>query len=154
MSSSAGSAPAQFSDLATGDTAGVIAMMRQTMQGIDAGLPHMTQRDTMLAAVADSQPRHLTAWLQDGLVRKLVVTDSGGTGPGGGETDVWFLGGDVAVVEQVADVYALDAGRIVLWTDGTLQPRTDIPHDLLMTRETFLIATVGTWLGVFGIRLP
>lgn len=129
-------------------------MMRQTMQNIDAGLPQMTQRDTTLPAVADAEPRHLTAWLQNGVVRKLVVADSGGNGPGAGETEVWFLGGDLAVVQQVADVYAFDAGRIVLWTDGTLQPRPDVAKDLLMARETQLINTVRQWLTVFGIALP
>lgn len=129
-------------------------MMRQTMQNIDAGLPQMTQRDTILSPVADSQPRHLTAWLENGVVRKLMVADSGGNAPGTGETDVWFFGGDLAVVQQVADAYAFDAGRIVLWTDGTLQPRTDITPDLVMAREASLIETVRRWLGVFGVTLP
>lgn len=124
------------------------------MQDVDAGLPQMTKRDTFLPPVADSQPRHLTAWLDVGVVRKLVATDSGGNGPGAGETDVWFLGGDVAVVQQIADVYAFDAGRIVLWTDGTLQPRTDITTDVLMARETSLIDRVRQWLAVFGVQMP
>jgi hypothetical protein len=129
-------------------------MMRQTMQQIDAGLPQMTERDTTLPPVADSQPRHLAAWLQEGVVRKLVVADSGGNGPGSGETDIWFLGGDVAVLQQVADVYAFDAGRIVLWTDGTLQPRTDVDQQLVMAKETQLIDSARQWLAVFGIALP
>ncbi len=114
----------------------------------------MTERDTTLPPVADSQPRHLAAWLQEGVVRKLVVADSGGNGPGSGETDIWFLGGDVAVLQQVADVYAFDAGRIVLWTDGTLQPRTDVDQQLVMAKETQLIDSARQWLAVFGIALP
>ena len=151
---SAGAAPAQFSDLAPGDTAGVISMMRQTMQNIDAGLSQMSERDTLLAAVGDSQPRHLSVWLEGGVPRKLVVADSGGNGPGAGETDVWFLGGDVAVVQQVSDVYAFDTGRIVLWTDGTLEPRNDITPELRMARQTDLIESVRRWLSVFGVSLP
>jgi hypothetical protein len=151
---SAGAAPAQFSDLAPGDTAAVISMMRQVMQGIDAGLPSMTERDTLLTPVADSQPRHVAVWLDGGTVRKLVVGDSGGNGPGAGETDVWFLGGDVAVVQQVSDVYAFDAGRIVLWTDGSLEPRTDVTHDMIMTRESSLVDEIRRRLAVLGIPLP
>lgn len=129
-------------------------MMRQIMQSVDAGLAQMTHRDTLLAPVADSLPRHLAIWLEGDVVRKLVVTDSGGNGPAAGETDVWFLGGDVAIVQQVADVYAFDSGRIVLWTDGTLEPRTDITPDLRMARETALADRVRQWLAVFGIQLP
>jgi hypothetical protein len=129
-------------------------MMRQTMQNIDAGLAQMTHRDTLLPPVSDSLPRHLAIWFDGDVVRKLVVTDSGGNGPAAGETDVWFLGGDVAVVQQVADVYAFDAGRIVLWTDGTLDPRTDLTPDLVMARQATLIERVRQWLAVFGIQLP
>jgi hypothetical protein len=129
-------------------------MMRQVMQSIDAGLAQMTHRDTLLPPVSDSLPRHLSMWFEGDVVRKLVVTDSGGNGPGAGETDVWFLGGDVAVVQQIGDVYAFDAGRIVLWTDGTLEPRTDITPDLLMAREAALIDRVRQWLAVFGVQLP
>jgi len=129
-------------------------MMRQTMQDIDAGLPQMAHRDTLLPPVADSLPRHVAVWLEGDLVRKLVVSDSGGNGPSAGETDVWFLGGDVAIVQQVADVYAFDAGRIVLWTDGTLEPRTDITPDLVMARQSALVDRVRQWLAPFGIQLP
>lgn len=129
-------------------------MMRQTMQNIDAGLPQMTRRDTLLPPVGDSLPRHLAIWSEGDVVRKLVVTDSGGNGPAAGETDVWFLGGDVAIVQQVADVYAFDSGRIVLWTDGTLEPRTDVTLDLVMARQASLIDRVRQWLAVFAIQLP
>lgn len=129
-------------------------MMRQTMQNIDAGLAQMTERDTVLVPVADSLPRHLSIWLENGAVRKLAVVDSGGNGPGAGETEVWFLGGDVAVLQQTGDVYAFDAGRIVLWTDGVLEPRTDITPDLRMAREASLIDRVRQWLAAFGVQLP
>ncbi|HEY8061670.1 MAG TPA: hypothetical protein VID74_02675 [Gemmatimonadales bacterium] len=129
-------------------------MMRQIMQSVDAGLAEMTRRDTLLPPVADSLPRHLAIWLEGDVVRKLVATDSGGNGPAAGETDVWFLGGDVAIVQQVADVYAFDSGRIVLWTDATLEPRTDITPDLVMVRQAALIDRVRQWLAVFGIQLP
>jgi hypothetical protein len=152
--STVGSAPAQFSDLAPGDTSGVIAMMRQVMRQIDAALPQMVERDTVLPAVADSQPRHLAIWLENGVVRKLAVGDSGGNGPGAGETDVWFMGGDVAVMQRIADMYAFDSDRIVLWTDESFQPQTEAPKEFLMARQTELIDLVRQWLRIFGIELP
>ena len=146
--------PAQFSDLAPGDTAAVIAMMRSIMNGVDAGLGDMVQRDTFLPSVADSQPRHLSVWLDHDVVRKLVAADSGGNGPGAGETDVWFLGGDVAVIEETADIYAIDFGRIVLWTDATFVPRDDIDRDAMMARQSLLLDRVRSWLAVFGLGIP
>ena len=146
--------PAQFSDLAPGDTAGVIAMMRGIMQGIDTQLGGLQERDTVLAAVADSQPRRLTVWVQDSVPRKLVVSDSGGNGPGAGETDVWFMGGDVSVIEETDDIYALDFGAIVLWTDSSFQPRTDVDRDMFMARQTLLIDRVRNWLAVLGLTFP
>ncbi|MGH7582029.1 MAG: hypothetical protein ACREL5_02235 [Gemmatimonadales bacterium] len=146
--------PAQFSDLAPGDTSGVIDMMHRIMTGVDAGLGDMTQRDTFLPSVADSQPRHLSVWLDHDVVRKLVAADSGGNGPGAGETDVWFLGGDVAVIEETADIYAVDFGRIVLWTDASFVPRDDVDHDAMMARESLLMNRVRNWLTVFGLGIP
>jgi hypothetical protein len=148
-----GGAPAQFSDLPPGDTAAVVAMIRQTMRDIDASLAQMTEHDTTLAAVADSQPRRVSVWLDNNVVRKLVVTDSGGNGPGAGETEIWFVGGDVAVVQQVSDVYALDDGRIVLWTDEALQPRDDVTSAMLMTKQQALMEFAREWLAIVGITL-
>ena len=149
-----GAAPGQFVDLAPGDTAGVIAMMRQVMRGIDAGLVAMTRRDTSFAAAADSVARHLTVWLQDAVPRKLVVIDSMGQAQNNIETDVWFMGGDVVVMLQVADAFAFDADRIVLWTDEALQPRIDATPDALMAKQGVLIETVRGWLQRFKIALP
>jgi hypothetical protein len=149
-----GVAPAQFSDLAPGDTAGVIAMMRQTMSDINMQLDSMTRRDTTVTLPGDSVQHHLVAWLAHNEIRKLVVTGADSSGQNNGETDVWFTGGDVSVIEQVSDFYAIDFGRIVLWTDDTMQPRSDITSDLVMARETQLMDTVRRWLMVFGVALP
>ncbi len=147
-----GSAPAHFSDLPPGDTAAVIAMMRQTMRSIDAGLTMMTQRDTILAS--DSILHHLTAWLQGGTVRKLVVIDSTAGRQSNVETDVWFMGGDVAVLLQPADAYAIDSDRIVLWTDESLNPRTDVTPELMMATQSTLIDQAERWLTMLGVKSP
>ncbi|HEY3934020.1 MAG TPA: hypothetical protein VGL65_05320 [Gemmatimonadales bacterium] len=129
-------------------------MMRQTMRTIDAQLPQMVQHDSIVTLPGDSLPRHLTAWLQNDVIRKLMAVDTNATGVNNGETDIWFMGGDVAIVQQVADIYAIDGGRIVLWTDETFEPRGDITPELMMDRETKLMATAASWAGVFGIKLP
>jgi hypothetical protein len=147
-------APGQFADLAPGDTAGVIAMMRQVMRSVDAGLGDMVQRDTALAPGDDSTSHHLTVWLQDGVPRKLVVVDSAGHGQNNTETEVWFMGGEVAVLMQVTDGYAFDGDRIVLWTDEALQPRIDATREALMAKQAALIETVWGWLRTLHIALP
>ena len=147
-------APGQFSDLAPGDTAGVIVMMRQTMGSIDAGLDAMIRRDTILPPGADATSRQLTVWLQGGAPRKLVVVDSTGHGQHNTETEVWFIGGDVAVLLQMTDAYAFDGDRIVLWTDEALQPRIDATSDAMMVQQAALVKTVRGWLGVLGFKLP
>lgn len=145
-------APGQFSDLAPGDTAGVISMMRDLMRGIDGVTPQLVARDTTVAT--DSVIHHYSVWLQDGVPRKLEASDSGVDGGNNNETSVWFLGGDVAVVLQPTNAYAFDGGRIVLWTDEALRPQSDLTADLIMARQAALVDSVGGWLGYFGLRLP
>jgi hypothetical protein len=129
-------------------------MMRETMRTIDGDLPQMVQHDSVITIPGDSLPRHLTVWVQNDVIRKLMSVDTNATGVNNGETDIWFMGGDVAVVQQVADIYAIDGGRIVLWTDQSFEPRGDITAPLMMERETKLLNTAATWAGVFGIKLP
>jgi hypothetical protein len=145
-------APGQFSDLAPGDTAGVVSMMRDVMRGIDAGAAQMTMRDTTIAT--DTMAYHYTLWLEDGVPRKLIAIDSLAKGGNNTEVSVWFLGGDVAVVLGPADAYAMDAGRIILWTDESLVPRTDVTDDLMMAKQSTLIDNIGGWLKIFGLSLP
>jgi hypothetical protein len=127
-------------------------MMRQTMRSIDAGLGSMTQHDTTLTAPTDSIVHTLAVWLQDGVPRKLVAVDSTIGSAHNRETDVWFMGGDVAVVLQVADAYAFDSDRIVLWTDETLLPRADVTMQQAMAKQTELTDAVQRWLGVLRIK--
>lgn len=127
-------------------------MMRDLMRGIDGVTGQLALRDTTVAT--DSVIHHYTVWLQDGVPRKLVASDSVPAGGNNSETSVWFLGGDVAVVLQPTNAYAFDGGRIVLWTDETLQPQPDLTADLVMARQAALVDSVGGWLGYFGLHLP
>lgn len=148
-----GVAPAQFSDLAPGDTASVIAMMHQIMQQVDRALPQMQRRDTVAVAPGDTVAHRFSLWRDAGVVRKLTVSDTAAN-LDNAETDVWFVGGDVSIVQEVSDVFAFDNGRIVLWTDETLTPRSGITSAMLMQQETLLINRVRGWAGVFGVTLP
>lgn len=152
--STLGAAPAQFSDLAPGDTAAVVDMMRQLMRSIDAGTAQMIVRDTTYGGGADSLYHRLTVWLQEGVPRKLVVIDSAAHGQNNVEVAVWFMGGDVAVILEASDAYAFDSDRIVLWTDEALVPRTEVTPDLLMVKQAELIDAVQRWLSVLGIKSP
>ena len=129
-------------------------MMRQVMHSIDAGVDSMARRDTTVMPAGDSVSHHLAVWLQEGVPRKLVVVDSTGHGQNNSETDVWFMGGDVAVLLQVTDAYAFDGDRIVLWTDEALQPRSEATSDALMAKQAALIETVRGWLRTLGLALP
>jgi hypothetical protein len=137
-----------------GDTAEVISLMRRTMQQIDAGLVTMQRRDTTIQAVTDSAPRYVTLWLEDHVPRKLVISDSAATTGLVAQTAIWFVGGDVSVVQQPFDLYAFDSGRIVLWTDDGMMPRTDISESARMARETQILDSARVWLKTFGVGLP
>jgi hypothetical protein len=147
-------APAQFSDVDPGDTAAVIAMMRSTMRNIDSVIIGLTPQDTTISLAGDSLARHLTLWLDHGVPRKLVAMNADTTATNRDETDIWFVGGDVAVVQQLADVLAFDAGRIVLWTDETFVPRDQVTQEVAMNQQAKIMAQIESWTSVFGVRLP
>lgn len=113
----------------------------------------MTRRDTLIQPAGDSMMHHLTAWSDNGVIRKLSAVDTNSTG-NQGETDVWFAAGDVAVIQTVSEIFAFDEAAIVLWTDGSFNPRTDVTQQMTMDRQSALIAQVRAWLAVFGIPLP
>ncbi len=130
-------------------------MVRQTMQQIDADLGSMTERDSVAPAVGDSALTRVSVWLQNGVIRKLrAAPDSLSKGPNGGEIEIWFTGGDVAVVQTFSDLYAFDSGRIVLWTDESFQPRVDLGSDQVMAEENTLMTMAQRWTSLFGITLP
>ncbi len=125
------------------------------MREIDGALPTMLQRDTVVTLAGDSIPHRVTIWLMDSTnLRKLVVTDSSEKAGLISQTSFWFVGGEVSVVQHPTDMLAIDADRIILWTDETLEPRTDVTEQARMAKETATIDEARRWAGVFGIKLP
>jgi len=143
-----------FGELAPGDTASVLLIMRRTMEEIEAALPGLTRRDTTLAPEPNQEPRRLSIWLEDGVPRKLVVSEPNDAGQMMEESVFWFVQGDVRVVQQPSAAYAFDADRILVWTDESLVPLTDITADARMIRERDVIEQARKWLTLLGAPLP
>ncbi len=146
--------PTTFSQVAPGDTAGVLSLMRLTMTQIDSALNLFERRDTLLQTAADSAPHRLTVWLQHGIPRKLTVDAPDSTTGAVPESDYWFVDGDIAVALEGTSAFALDAGRIVLWTDETLVPRDGLNDADRMARESSIRAQVEMYLAGFGVKSP
>lgn len=147
-------APATFAELAPGDTAAVILIMRRTMEEIEAALPGLTRRDTTLAPEPNQEARRLSIWLEDGVPRKLVVSEPNDAGQMMDESIFWFVQGEVRVVQQPTAAYAFDADRILVWTDENLVPLTDITPDVRMIREREVLEQQQKWLALLGVTLP
>lgn len=146
--------PASFSELAPGDTASVVLIMRRAMADIDGAVADFTRRDTALAPDPGQEPRRLTLWLEDNVPRKLLVTEPDESGRMQRESMFYFVQGEVRVVMQPNDGYAFDADRILLWTDESLIPLADVTSELRMAREREVIEAARQWLSVFSLRLP
>ena len=146
--------PTTLSELAPGDTASVIVIMRRTMQDIEGAIPAFTRRDTTLAAGTNREPRRLSLWLEDGVPRKLTVSAPTDASSMLGESVFWFVQGEVRVVQQPNDAYAFAADRMLVWTDESLTPVTDVTPEARMIREHEVIEQARQWLALFGVALP
>ncbi|MES2303978.1 MAG: hypothetical protein V4558_00625 [Gemmatimonadota bacterium] len=146
--------PTSFSELAPGDTASVVLIMRRTMADIDGAAADFTKRDTTLAPEPGQEPRRLTLWLEDNVPRKLLVTEPDESGRMMRESLFYFVQGEVRVVMQPNDGYAFDADRILVWTDEALIPLADVTPELRMQRESEVLDQAHKWLALFGVELP
>jgi hypothetical protein len=131
----------------------VLVIMRRTMQDIDDALAGFTRHDTTLTAEPNQDPRRLSIWLEGGVPRKLVVSEPNDAGQMLDESVFWFVQGELRVVQQPADAYAFEADRILIWTDGSLQPVTDISTEERMQRERAVVDSARRWLQLFGLTL-
>ncbi|MEO5800581.1 MAG: hypothetical protein ABIZ70_02200 [Gemmatimonadales bacterium] len=153
-STAAAQIPTSFSELAPGDTASVVLIMRRTMADIDGATADFTKRDTTLDPEQSQEPRRLTLWLEDNVPRKLLVTEPEESGRMMRESVFYFVQGELRVVLQPNDGYAFDADRILVWTDESLVPLADVTPELRMQRERDVLDQAHRWLGVFGVQLP
>ena len=128
--------------------------MRGTMGEIDGMLGQLERRDTTLAPVGTEEARRLSVWVRDGVPRKLTVSEPNDAGAMTAESQYWLVGGELRVVQQPFAAYVLYGDRILVWTDGALEPVPDIPDDDRMARELELVNQARQWLAVFGLKLP
>lgn len=147
-------APVSLTEVAPGDTATILRVMRGTMTDVDALLPELERRDTMLEPVGTQEPRRLTVWVQNGSPRKLTVTEPDDAGAMTGLSHFWLVGNELRVVQQPFAAYVFYGDRILVWTDSALEPVPDIPDDDRMAREIALVQEARGYLEVFGLRLP
>ncbi len=141
--------------MAPGDTGAVIGIMQRTMSDIDGALDQMQRRDTLIVPPPpDTVAQQVSLWTVDGVPRKLVVSDSNAFAGMTPDTSFWFVGGDVSVVQEPSDLFAFDAGRVLLWTDQGFEPRLDVTDQQVMAQETAVMTRAEQLLALFGIKLP
>lgn len=145
--------PTSVAEIAPGDTGAIVGLMRRTMSAGDDALGSLERRDTTLALAAGEAPQQLTLWLDGGLPFKLAVTEPTETGALLAETAVWFVNGEVRVVQEPFAAFLFEADRLVLWTDETLVP-IDVPEAEKATRAAAVLDSVRVRLGVFGVGYP
>ena len=146
--------PVSLAEVPPGDTAAILRVMRGTMSDIDAMLGQLERRDTTLEPVGTEEARRLSVWVRDGVARKLTVSEPNDAGAMTGESHYWLAGGELRVVQQPFAGYVLYGDRILVWTDGALDPVPDIPDSDRMAREIDLVNEARKWLDVFGLKLP
>jgi hypothetical protein len=145
--------PTLLADLAPGDTAGVLDLIRRTMNDRNAAATAALRRDSVMASEGYREPRRLTLWTIDDLPVKLIATEPNDAGLMTGETIAWFVAGEVRVVQEPFAVLYLEADRLVLWSDEGMVPLA-IPEADRMARERAVIDSVKSRLAKFGVTYP
>lgn len=145
--------PAFLAEIAPGDTGAILGLMRRVMTEGDGAVPSADRRDTTLAAEPSQEPRRVTLYTRDEALLKLVWTEPNDAGRMTGETQVWFVEGEVRVLQEPFAAFFLDGDRIVLWTDEALEP-VAVPDADRMLREQAITAMLRARLGLFGRNYP
>jgi hypothetical protein len=141
--------PTSLADIAPGDTAGVLSLIRRTIREGDASLLEIIPRDTTLPAGTGLMDRELTLWMVGDEPRKLVATEPNRNDRIFPETTVWFVAGEAAVVSDEEALYFFDAaGELVIITDVGLVP-FEITRSEKSTIEIAVLDSVRARLAVF-----
>lgn len=145
--------PASLAELAPGDTSGVLALIRRTIDATNSAAASAVRRDTTMPSEGYREARRLTLWTVDGIPVKLIATEPNDAGLMTGETIVWFVTGEVRAVQEPFDVLYFEIDRLALWTDEAMVP-VEIPESDRMTKERMVIDSVKARLAKFGLAYP
>ncbi len=143
--------PASLADIAPGDTAGALALIRRIMRQGDAILDSLDRRDTVLVAGDSAAAPSLTLWSLNGRPVKLQAITPNTVDRIPEETATWFRLGEINVVQQPAGVLLFEGDGIVFTTDEALVP-VAMPDTTRMRLETEVVDSVTARLAVFGVR--
>jgi hypothetical protein len=145
--------PASLAEIPPGDTGAILGLMRRVMTEGDGAAFTAEQRDTTLAPEPAQEPRRVTLLTRNDEPLKLIWTEPNDAGQMTGETQAWFVDGEVRVLQEPFAAFFLDGDRIVLWTDEALEP-VPVPEADRMARESVITATLRARLALFGRDYP
>ncbi len=146
-------APTSLAELAPGDTLGVLALMRATINNTNAAAATATRRDTIMPPEGYREARTLSLWRVGETPVKLVATEPNDAGLMRLESITWFVNGEITVVQEPFAIHLFDADRLTLWTDEAMVPQDVLEADR-MARERSVVDSVKARLAVFGIGYP
>lgn len=145
--------PASLADVAPGDTAGVLALIRGWIRSGDDLAATLVPRDTLVDAGEGLEPRRLRLWLQDGRPVKLHATEPNATDRVPGETVAWFRQGEIAVVQRSPGTFLFAGDGLIFTADESLVPvALDLELESRIERE--VLDSVKARLAVFGVGYP
>jgi hypothetical protein len=141
------------SELAPGDTLGVLDLMRRLIAAGDRDAAVAERRDTTMPPEGYREARRLTLFVRGGEPVKLVATEPNDAGLMTAETVAWFDRGEVRVVQEPFSVLYFEVDGLLLWADEAMVP-VDAPEADFATRERAVIDSLKARLRVFGVNYP
>lgn len=145
--------PASLADVAPGDTAGVLALIRGWIRSGDDLAAALVPRDTLLDAGEGLEPRRLRLWVQDGRPVKLHATEPNATDRVPGETVIWFRLGELAVAQRSPGTFLFASDGLIFSADESLVP-VALDPELESRIEREVLDSVKARLAVFGVGYP
>ncbi len=145
--------PASLAEIPPGDTGAILGLMRRVMTEGDGAAFTADLRDTTLAPEPAQQARRVTLLTRNDELLKLIWTEPNDAGQMTGETQAWFVDGEVRVLQEPFAAFFLDGDRIVLWTDEALEP-VPVPETDRMAREQAITSQLRARLALFGVDYP
>lgn len=146
-------APSSLAEIPPGDTGAILGLMRRVMTEGDGAAFTADKKDTTLAPEPSQEPRRVTLLTRNGELLKLIWTEPNDAGQMTGETEAWFVDGEVRVLQEPFAAFFLDGDRIVLWTDEALEP-VPVPEADRMAREQAITVLLRARLALFGMNYP